>query len=130
MNIRRECRYYYPFSLRLCKQLFKGFPDLSFRLGISRSFSVSRVGHKSQNAFASKLAESRQVNYLSVNGAVIYFKITGMNYDTGRRMNRHSHSVRNRMVYPYKLNRHTSHTNSFSVRNHVKIGLAVKTVFL
>ena len=114
----------------LVKKIVKNFSNGALGHGKSRTLRVGAVAHQRQDAFPSDLSEALQVNGVSEYRRIIHFKISRMNDNSRRGINRQRRRVLDTVVRLNKFNGKISQVDHLSVLHLFQFGGADKIMFL
>ena len=78
--------------------IVKSLTDDLLALCVTGSFCISAVCQQSQNTLIAKFGKFIEFCYLTVNRRLIEFKITGMDYQSDRSMDRQCYRVGNTVI--------------------------------
>ena len=102
----------------ITENTLKCFSDLSLCHGKSRAFCIGTVAHQRKYAFFTDLTKTLQINGISVNRCIIYFKVTGVYHGSCRRIDGQCCRILNAVICLDKLHTETSKIDVLSVFYH------------
>ena len=114
MDIGRECSYHDAVFRCIFKNLIKHLAYILFRHSKAFSFRIGTVTHQEQYTLFTQFSKTLQVDDLTIDRCVVYFKVACMHYYTNRCMDRQRYCISNRVVCMDEFHHHLTQFHFFT----------------
>ena len=104
MNVAGEHGHDYA-PLRLTELIVKGYADLLFADGVTRTLHIGRFTQQRQHAAFAQLREGSQIGHMPIHGRIVHFEIAGNHHRARRAGQRNGTCARNGVAHMNELRR-------------------------